>query len=138
MRENPRRRASEDLPPNSPTLGWVYRIVTALHDHGGSTDRPDRRFVHSRLRAQRAQPAGRKPGLGNHELRPATIQTNSDIGGWGHRGVTQSAGTVAIEPDLRGYERKGVGLALGADHIHTSGSSKLAELPKSLRGSDSI
>ena len=101
----------------------------ALHYCGSCGDGCNARVACCGLRAQRTQPTSGKPCTGNHELRPATIQANSNVRGRRHRGMTQCTRTVAIQPDFCRYDRQSGRLALGADHFHTSGDPKRTELP---------
>jgi len=111
-------------------MGRDLRIFVVLHNHSGCTCGGNSRIIDGGLRTQRTQPTSGKPCARNHELRPATIQANPNVRRRRHRWMTQSAGTVAIEPDFCRDDGKSGRLALRADHLYTSGGPKIAGTPR--------
>lgn len=114
----------------NPKLVRVDRIISALHYRNGRSSCGNSRIIDGGLRAQRAQPTSGKPCARNHELRPATIQANPNVRRRRHRGMTQRTRTVAIEPDFCRDDGQSGRLALGADHLYTSGGPKKAGTPQ--------
>ena len=87
-------------------------------DHGIRRGNGSRGRTGARRRG--TQPSRRKPGTRNGELRPAAIETDADIRRGGHGRMAEGTGAVAIEADLRRDDGNRAGLALRANHAHTS------------------
>ena len=76
---------------------------------------------------RRTQPPGCQPGTRNHELAPAAVETDADIGKRTQGRMTQRAGSIPVEANLSRDQGDRRGLALRTDHRkpHTGMTSKL-------------
>ena len=99
-----------------PRQGAPRQHSSVASGDGRSHARCNRRHARSGRHIDWAQPASQQPRARDRELRPPAVAADVNVGRWIHGRVTQRAGPIAIQPDLRRNCGNFFGQTLWAGH----------------------